>query len=62
VVDVSGVCGSSEKYGGSHTIFSVPLELCWRGKIESLNFVLKKWNEEIFGNVGKRKKELVDGI
>jgi hypothetical protein len=23
---------------------------------------LKKWNEEIFDDVGKRKKELVDGI
>jgi hypothetical protein len=31
-------------------------------KLRALKMDLKKWNEEIFGNVGKRKKELVDGI
>jgi hypothetical protein len=25
-------------------------------------FDLKKWNEEVFGNVWKRKKEMVDGL
>jgi hypothetical protein len=30
--------------------------------IESFENGLKKWNEEIFGDVGRRKKVLVDGI
>jgi hypothetical protein len=30
-------------------------------KLKALKLDLKKWNEEIFGNVGQRKKEM-DGI
>jgi hypothetical protein len=31
-------------------------------KLKALKVDLKKWNEDIFGNVGKRKKDLMDGI
>jgi hypothetical protein len=31
-------------------------------KLSALKTDLKKWNEEIFGNVRKQKKDLVDGI
>jgi hypothetical protein len=31
-------------------------------KLKALKADLKKWNEEIFGNVGKKKKDLMDGI
>lgn len=31
-------------------------------KLRALKTNLKKWIEEIFGNVGKRKKDLGDGI
>jgi hypothetical protein len=31
-------------------------------KLRALKMDLKEWNEEIFGDVGKRKKELMDGI
>jgi len=31
-------------------------------QLKALKKDLKKWNYEIFSNVGKRKKDLVDGI
>jgi hypothetical protein len=31
-------------------------------KLKALKSDLKKWNEEVFGNVGKRKKEMVEGL
>lgn len=31
-------------------------------KLKALKVGLKKWNNENFGNVGKRKNELMDGI
>jgi hypothetical protein len=31
-------------------------------KLKSLNSNLKRWNEEMLGNVGKKKKELMEGI
>jgi hypothetical protein len=31
-------------------------------KLKALKSDLKKWNEEVFGNVGKKKKDLLDGI
>jgi len=31
-------------------------------KLKALKAHLKKWNEDIFGNVGKWKKDLMDGI
>lgn len=30
--------------------------------LKALKVHLKKWNEEILGNVGKRKKDFMDGI
>jgi hypothetical protein len=30
--------------------------------LRALTTDLKKWNEEVFGNVGKQKKDLLDGI
>jgi hypothetical protein len=30
--------------------------------LKALKSDLKKWNEEVFGNVGKRKKEMVVGL
>jgi hypothetical protein len=42
-------------------VIRVLLVMCWY-KIESIEIKLKKWNEEVFGNVAKRKKELVDGL
>jgi len=31
-------------------------------KLKALKSDLKKWNEEVFGDIGKKKKELLDGI
>lgn len=31
-------------------------------KLKALKLELKKWNEEVFGNVGKLKKEMVEGF
>jgi hypothetical protein len=31
-------------------------------KLKALKSDLKKWNEKVFGNVGKKKKDLMDGI
>jgi hypothetical protein len=31
-------------------------------KLKALKSDLKKWNEEVFVNVGKRKKDFLDGI
>jgi hypothetical protein len=31
-------------------------------KLKALNADLKKWNEEVFGNVGKQKKEMAEGL
>jgi len=30
--------------------------------VESFEGGFEKWNEEVFGNVGKKKKELLEGI
>jgi hypothetical protein len=31
-------------------------------KLKALKVDLKKWNEEVFGNVGVRKKEMEKGL
>jgi hypothetical protein len=31
-------------------------------KLQSLKRDLKKWNEEVFGDIGRKKKELLEGI
>jgi len=31
-------------------------------KLKDLKLCLKKWNGDVFGNVGKKKKDLMDGI
>ena len=31
-------------------------------RLKALKLDLKKWNEEVFGNVGKQKKDLLDVI
>jgi len=31
-------------------------------KLKALKTDLKKWNEEVFGDIGKKKKELLKGI
>jgi len=31
-------------------------------KLKALKADLKKWNEEVFGDLGKKKKELMEGI
>jgi hypothetical protein len=31
-------------------------------KLKALKTDLKKWNEEVFGEVGKKKKELLEGV
>jgi predicted translin family RNA/ssDNA-binding protein len=31
-------------------------------KLKALKTDLKKWNEEVFGDVGKRKREMVEGL
>jgi hypothetical protein len=31
-------------------------------KLKALKSDLKKWNEEVFGDIGKKKKELLEGI
>jgi hypothetical protein len=31
-------------------------------KLKALKADLKKWNEEVFGDVGKKKNELLEGI
>jgi hypothetical protein len=31
-------------------------------KLKALKTDLKKWNEEVFGDIGKKKKELLEGI
>jgi len=31
-------------------------------KLKALKADLKKWNEEVFGDIGKKKKELLEGI
>jgi hypothetical protein len=31
-------------------------------KLKSLKRDLKKWNEEVFGDIGRKKKELLEGI
>jgi hypothetical protein len=31
-------------------------------KLKSLKLDLKKWNEEVFGDIGRKKKELLEGI
>jgi hypothetical protein len=31
-------------------------------KLKALKVYLKKWNEKIFGNAEKQKKDLMDGI
>jgi len=31
-------------------------------KLKALKTDLKKWNAEVFGDVGKKKKELLEGI
>lgn len=31
-------------------------------KLKALRLDLKKWNEEVLGNVGKKKKDLMHGI
>jgi uncharacterized protein YydD (DUF2326 family) len=31
-------------------------------KLRALKADLKKWNEEVFGDVGKKKEELLEGI
>jgi hypothetical protein len=38
-----------------------PTIRCLKG-LKALKVHLKKWNEEIFGSVGKRKNDLMDGI
>lgn len=34
----------------------------WLNKLKALKTDLKKWNEEVFGDIGKKKKELLEGI
>jgi len=31
-------------------------------RLKALKTNLKKWNDEVFGNVGKQKKVLLDGL
>jgi hypothetical protein len=31
-------------------------------KLKALKLDLKKWNEEVFGKIGKQNKDLLDGI
>ena len=31
-------------------------------KLKSLKMDLKKWNDEVFGDIGRKKKELLEGI
>jgi hypothetical protein len=31
-------------------------------KLKALKLDLKKWNEEVFGNVGKQKNDLLDDV
>jgi hypothetical protein len=50
------------KYGGKSYNFQGFPSYVLTCKLRGLKTDLKKWNEEIFGDVGKRKKELVDGI
>jgi hypothetical protein len=31
-------------------------------KLKSLKLDLKKWNDEVFGDIGRKRKELLEGI
>jgi hypothetical protein len=61
VVEVRGFCGASKAWWKSYNFQGSPSYVL-TCKLRGLKMDLKKWNEEIFGDVGKRKKELVDGI
>lgn len=61
MVEVRGFCGASKAWWKSYNFQGSPSYVL-TCKLRGLKTDLKKWNEEIFGDVGKRKKELVDGI
>lgn len=42
--------------------FQGSLNLIMAWKLRALKTDMKKQNEEVFGNVGKQKKDIVDGI
>jgi len=42
--------------------FSGFLSFILANKLEALKSDLKKWNEEVFGDIGKKKEELLEGI
>jgi hypothetical protein len=45
----------------SYEFFGLPSYILGN-KLKALKTDLKKWNEEVFGEVGKKKKELLEGI
>jgi hypothetical protein len=62
VAEVRGLCGLGENMvEGSYSFQGSP-SFVLAYKLRILKMDLKKWNEEIFGNVRKQKKDLVDGI
>jgi len=62
------ICGSNmmvlwNKYniGGRHEFHGLPSYVL-ANKLKALKVDLKKWNAEVFGDVGKKKKQFLEGI
>jgi hypothetical protein len=62
------ICGSNlmvlwnmYNVGGRHEFHGLPSYVL-ANKLKALKVDLKKWNAEVFGDVGKKKKELLEGI
>jgi hypothetical protein len=50
-----------KKWWISYEFFGLP-SFVLANKLKALKVDLKKWNEEVFGDIGKKKKELLEGI
>jgi len=50
-----------KKWWMSYEFSSLP-SFVLANKLKALKADLKKWNEEVFGGIGKKKKELLEGI
>lgn len=61
MVEVGRLCGSGENMMGACS-YQVSPSYVLAQKLKVLKSNLKKYNEEVFGNVGKLKKEMMEGL
>ena len=56
-----GFVDKVKSWWGSYLFEGLP-SFVLANKLKSLKRDLKKWNEEMFGDIGRKKKELFEGI